>query len=169
STEHRSFQESEVEIATRLKQLLRINGKRTVDSIHQELGKLMWDHCGLVRNEHGLKEALASISAIREEFWHNIKVLGSNDELNQALEKAGRVADFIELAELMCLDALERAESCGCHFREEFQTPDGEAQRDDKRFCNVSAWEYTDDQRQPVLHKEKLEFEYVPLTQRSYK
>ena len=169
STEHRSFQQSEDEIATRLKQLLGINGKRTVDSIHQELGKLMWDHCGLVRNEHGLKEALAGISAIREEFWHNIKVLGSNDELNQALEKAGRVADFIELAELMCLDALERAESCGSHFREEFQTSDGEAQRDDKRFCNVSAWEYTDDQRQPVLHKEKLEFEYVPLTQRSYK
>ena len=169
STEHRSFQQSEDEIATRLKQLLGINGQGTVDSIHQELGKLMWDHCGLVRNEHGLKEALAGVSAIREEFWHNVKVLGSNDELNQALEKAGRVADFIELAELMCLDALERAESCGCHFREEFQTADGEAQRDDKRFCNVSAWEYTDDQRRPVLHKEKLEFEYVPLTQRSYK
>jgi len=169
STEHPRFQQSEAEIATRLQQLLRINGKRTVDSIHQELGKLMWDHCGLVRNEHGLKEALAGISAIREEFWHNIKVLGSNDALNQALEKAGRVADFIELAELMCLDALERAESCGCHFREEFQTSDGEAQRDDKRFCNVSAWEYTGDQCRPVLHKEKLEFEYVPLTQRSYK
>ena len=169
STEHPSFQQSEDEIATRLKHLLGIKGKRTVDSIHQELGKLMWDHCGLVRNEHGLKEALAGVSAIREEFWHNIKVLGSNDELNQALEKAGRVADFIELAQLMCLDALERAESCGSHFREEFQTSDGEAQRDDKRFCNVSAWEYTDDQRQPVLHKEKLDFEYVPLTQRSYK
>jgi succinate dehydrogenase flavoprotein subunit len=169
STQHPRFQQSEDEIAARLKQLLGINGKRTVDSVHQELGKLMWDHCGLVRNEHGLQQALAGISSIREEFWHNIKVLGSNDELNQALEKAGRVADFIDLAELMCLDALERAESCGCHFREEFQTPDGEAQRNDKHFCNVSAWEYTDEQGRPVLHKERLEFEYVPLTQRSYK
>lgn len=169
STQHPGFQQSEDELATHLKQLLEIKGKRTVDSIHQELGKMMWDHCGLVRNEHGLKEALAVISAIREEFWHNVKVLGSDEELNQALEKAGRVADFIELAELMCLDALERAESCGCHFREEFQTPDGEAQRDDKHFCNVSAWEYAGEQRRPVLHKEKLEFEYVPLTQRSYK
>lgn len=169
STEDHSFQQIEAEIATRVKHLLGINGKRTVDSIHQELGKLMWDHCGLVRNERGLRSALTKIPEIRDEFWHNLRILGSDDQLNQALEKAGRVADFLELAELMCLDALERKESCGCHFREEFQTPDGEAQRDDKHFCNVFAWEYAGNQNEPLLHKEWLEFEYVPLTQRSYK
>jgi succinate dehydrogenase / fumarate reductase flavoprotein subunit len=169
STEHPAFQQIETEASTRLNQLLRINGERTVDSIHQELGKLMWDRCGLVRNEAGLKEALAAIPAIREQFWHNVRVLGTNDEFNQALEKANRVADFIDLAELMCLDALERAESCGCHFREEFQTADGEAQRDDRHFCSVAAWEYAGAQRSPVLHNERLDFEYVPLTQRSYK
>jgi succinate dehydrogenase / fumarate reductase flavoprotein subunit len=116
-----------------------------------------------------LKEALAAIPAIREQFWRNVRVLGTNDEFNQALEKANRVADFIDLAELMCLDALERAESCGCHFRDEFQTADGEAQRDDAHFCNVSAWEYSGVQHPPILHTERLEFEYVPLTQRSYK
>ncbi|HJP92864.1 MAG TPA: fumarate reductase/succinate dehydrogenase flavoprotein subunit [Pyrinomonadaceae bacterium] len=169
STEDHSFQQIEAEIATRVKHLLGINGKRTVDSIHQELGKLMWDHCGLVRNEQGLRSALTKIPEIRDEFWHNLRILGSDDQLNQALEKAGRVADFLELAELMCLDALERKESCGCHFREEFQTPDGEAQRDDKHFCNVFAWEYAGNQNEPLLHKEWLKFEYVPLTQRSYK
>jgi len=169
STEHPAFRQSEVEITTRVGQLLGIKGRRAVDSIHQELGKLMWDHCGLVRNERGLKLALAKIPEIREEFWRNANVLGGADEFNQALEKAGRVADFLELAELMCLDALERAESCGCHFREEFQTPDGEARRDDEHFCNVSAWEYAGDRRKPLLHKEPLEFEYVPLSQRSYK
>jgi succinate dehydrogenase / fumarate reductase, flavoprotein subunit len=169
STEHPAFRQSEVEITTRVGQLLGIKGRRTVDSIHQELGKLMWDHCGLARNERGLKLALAKIPEIREEFWRNVNVLGGAGEFNQALEKAGRVADFLELAELMCLDALERAESCGCHFREEFQTPDAEARRDDELFCNVSAWEYAGDRRWPVLHKEPLEFEYVPLSQRSYK
>lgn len=169
STEHSGFQQVEVEIATRVKKLLGIKGKRTVDSIHQELGKLMWDHCGLVRSERGLNHALAKISEIREEFRTNIKVLGGDDELNQALEKAGRVADFLELAELMCLDALERSESCGCHFREEFQTRDGEAQRDDEHFCNVSAWQYEGQGQTPLLHKERLQFEYVSLTQRSYK
>lgn len=169
STEDPSFQQIEAEIATRVKHLLGINGKRTVDSIHQELGKLMWDHCGLVRNDRGLRTALTKIPEIRDEFWHNLRILGSDDQLNQSLEKAGRVADFLELAELMCLDALERKESCGCHFREEFQTLDGEAQRDDKHFCNVFAWEYAGNQNEPLLHKEWLEFEYVPLTQRSYK
>lgn len=169
SAEDPAFQHIETEAATRMNQLLRINGERTVDSIHQELGKLMWDRCGLARNESGLKDALAAIPAIREQFWGNVRVLGTNDEFNQALEKANRVADFIDLAELMCLDALERAESCGCHFREEFQTADGEAQRDDKHFCNVAAWEYAGAQRAPVLHHERLEFEYVSLTQRSYK
>jgi succinate dehydrogenase / fumarate reductase flavoprotein subunit len=152
-----------------VKKLLSIKGERTVDSIHQELGKLLWDNCGMVRNEHSLQHALEKIPEIREEFWRNVNVLGGDEEINQALEKAGRVADFIELAELMCLDALDRAESCGCHFREEFQTADGEAQRDDKHFCHVSAWEYAGEQSNPVLHKEPLEFEYVHPTQRSYK
>ena len=163
------IREIENEINARLKQLLGIRGKRTVDSIHQELGKLMWDECGMVRNAAGLKHALAKIPQVRHEFWHNANILGTNDELNQALEKAGRVADFLELAELMCLDALQREESCGCHFREEYQTPDGEAQRDDEHFCYVSAWEYAGTDKQPVLHKEPLSFEHVLLTQRSYK
>jgi succinate dehydrogenase / fumarate reductase flavoprotein subunit len=129
----------------------------------------MWDECGMVRNAAGLKHALAKIPQVREEFWQNANILGGNDEFNQALEKAGRFADFLELAELMCLDALNREESCGCHFREEFQTADGEAQRDDEHFCYVSAWEYVGSEKAPVLHKETLSFEHVPLTQRSYK
>jgi succinate dehydrogenase / fumarate reductase flavoprotein subunit len=129
----------------------------------------MWNQCGMVRNEKGLREALLKIPELREEFWQSVNVLGGNDEFNQALEKAGRVADFMELAELMCLDALERRESCGCHFREEFQTPEGEALRDDEHFCYVSAWEFGGAGQQPVLHREPLNFEYVPLTQRSYK
>ncbi len=164
-----AFQDCKSQLTDRVKRLLSIKGERTVDSIHQELGKLMWNNCGMVRNECGLQQALEQIPRIREEFWCNVNVLGGEDEINQALEKAGRVADFLELAELMCLDALERAESCGCHFREEFQAPDGEAQRDDEHFCNVSAWEYTGDQRKPVLHKEPLKFEYVTPTRRSYK
>ena len=167
--EHPAFTVTENDTAVRVKRLLGISGKRTVDSLHQELGKLMWNECGMVRNEAGLRHALAKIPQLREEFWHNANVLGGNDEFNQALEKAGRVADFLELAELMCLDALHREESCGCHFREEFQTPDGEAQRDDEHFCYVSAWEYAGADNQPVLHKERLSFEHVPLTQRSYK
>jgi succinate dehydrogenase / fumarate reductase flavoprotein subunit len=163
------IREIENEINARLTQLLGIRGKRTVDSLHQELGKLMWDECGMVRNGARLKHALAKIPQVREEYWHNANILGENDELNQALEKAGRVADFLELAELMCLDALQREESCGCHFREEYQTPDGEAQRDDEHFCYVSAWEYAGTDKQPVLHKEPLSFEHVLLTQRSYK
>jgi succinate dehydrogenase / fumarate reductase flavoprotein subunit len=152
-----------------VKKLLSIKGKRTVDSIHQELGTLLWNNCGMVRTKQGLQHALEKIPEIREEFWQNVNVLGVDDEINQALEKAGRVADFLELAEVMCLDALERAESCGCHFREEFQTPDGEAQRDDEHFCHVSAWEYAGEQGKPVMHKELLEFEYVTPSQRSYK
>ncbi|HSE25172.1 MAG TPA: fumarate reductase/succinate dehydrogenase flavoprotein subunit [Pyrinomonadaceae bacterium] len=163
------IREVENEINARLTRLLGIRGKRTVDSLHQEVGKLMWDECGMVRNAAGLKHALARIPQVRDEFWHNANILGENDELNQALEKAGRVADFLELAELMCLDALQREESCGSHFREEYQTPDGEAQRDDEHFCYVSAWEYAGTDKQPVLHKERLSFEHVLLTQRSYK
>jgi len=169
SVDRPAFQESESQQGERVKKLLSIKGQRTVDSIHQELGKLMWNNCGMVRSERGLQHALEQIPVIREEFWRNVKVLGSEVEINQALEKAGRVADFLELAELMCLDALERAESCGCHFREEFQTPDGEAQRDDEHFCHVSAWEYTGEGGRPVLRREPLEFEYLTPSQRSYK
>jgi succinate dehydrogenase / fumarate reductase flavoprotein subunit len=168
-SDHPAIRESESEITARVTRLLGIRGRRTVDSLHQELGKLMWDECGMVRNAAGLQRALARIPQVREEFWQNANVLGGKDEFNQALEKAGRVADFLELAELMCRDALRREESCGCHFREEFQTADGEAQRDDEHFCYVSAWEYGGSDRPPVLHQEPLNFEYVPLTQRSYK
>ena len=169
AADHPAFRDIENEITARLTRLLAIRGKRTVDSLHQEFGKLLWDECGMVRNEPGLRHALAKLPQLREEFWRNTNVLGGNDEFNQALEKAGRVADFLELAELMCRDALQRAESCGCHFREEFQTADGEAQRDDEHFCHVSAWEYAGAGKQPVLHREPLSFEYVPLTKRSYK
>jgi succinate dehydrogenase / fumarate reductase flavoprotein subunit len=140
-----------------------------VDSVHRELGKVMWDYCGMARNEAGLRTALQRIPAIREEFWQNVTVVGKGEELNQSLEKAGRVADFLELAELMCLDALHRRESCGGHFREEFQTEDGEALRDDERFAYVAAWEYAGKDADPRLHQEPLGFEYVHLAQRSYK
>jgi succinate dehydrogenase / fumarate reductase flavoprotein subunit len=140
-----------------------------VDSIHRELGKVMWDYCGMARNEAGLRTALERIPAIREEFWQNVTVVGKGEELNQSLEKAGRVADFLELAELMCLDALHRKESCGGHFREESQTPDGEALRDDVNFTYVAAWEYRGEGRPPELHREPLTFERVQLSQRSYK
>jgi succinate dehydrogenase / fumarate reductase flavoprotein subunit len=140
-----------------------------VDSFHRELGRLLWDKCGMARNAAGLREALQQIPVIREEFWRNVNVPGSDAELNQALEKAGRVADFLELGELMCLDALQREESCGGHFREEYQTEDGEALRDDGRFAYVAAWAYAGSDRPPVLHKEPLDFEYVHLAQRSYK
>jgi succinate dehydrogenase / fumarate reductase, flavoprotein subunit len=163
------FAAAEAEIKDRITTLLNIKGKRTVDSFHRELGKLMWDECGMARNDAGLRRALERIPQIREEFWQNVNVLGSGDELNQSLEKAGRVADFLELAELMCLDALTRTESCGGHFREESQTPDGEAKRDDENFSFVSAWQYSGDLAKPVLHKEPLTFDYVKPSQRSYK
>lgn len=149
--------------------LLNINGKRTVDSIHRELGQLMWDYCGMARNESGLKEALQKIPALREEFWENIMISGHNNETNQELEKAGRVADFLELGELLCIDALDRAESCGGHFREESQTPEGEALRDDENYAYSAAWQYSGDVSKPILNKESLEFDYVKLSQRSYK
>lgn len=159
----------EFDVRQRNKHLLDIHGKRTVDSFHRELGQLMWEKCGMARNEAGLREALAKIPEIRAEFWENVNVPGSADELNQALEKAGRVADFMELAELMCRDALDRTESCGGHFREESQTPEGEARRDDEHFAYVSAWQYAGDNSTPILNKEPLHFEYVHLAQRSYK
>ncbi len=151
------------------KKLLNGNGKRTVDSFHRELGKIVWDYCGMARNEAGLKKALSLIPALREEYWKNVRVLGSNEEFNQSLEKAGRVADFFELAELMCIDALDRDESCGGHFREEYQTPEGEALRDDDKFSYVAAWEYKGEGQPPALTKEPLTFNYVHPSQRSYK
>jgi succinate dehydrogenase / fumarate reductase flavoprotein subunit len=166
---HPAFREAEAQVASRTKRFLETKGTRTVDSFHRELGSIMWEYCGMARNEEGLKTALRKIPKLREEFWRDVNVPGSADTLNQALEKAGRVADFLELAELMCLDALHRRESCGGHFREEFQTADGEALRDDENFAYVAAWEFAGDDQRSVLNKEMLHFEYVHLAQRSYK
>jgi len=149
--------------------LLSIRGKRTVDSFHRELGKIMWDYCGMSRNAQGLESAIGQIRSLREEYWQNVNVPGSGDDINQSLEKAGRVADFFELGELMCIDARDRNESCGGHFREEYQTPDGEAQRDDERYSYVAAWGYRGLGNAPELVKEPLEFNYVHPSQRSYK
>jgi succinate dehydrogenase / fumarate reductase flavoprotein subunit len=168
-TSHAEFRRAEQEVAERTRTLLELNGKRTVDSFHRELGRIMWDKCGMARNAAGLQHALERIPELRDEFWRNVNVPGSAAELNQALEKAGRVSDFLELAELICLDALHREESCGGHFREEYQTPDGEALRDDEHFPYDAAWEYTCDLHLPRLHKQPLDFEYVHLAQRSYK
>jgi succinate dehydrogenase / fumarate reductase flavoprotein subunit len=149
--------------------MLSVQGTRSVDSFHRELGKLLWEYCGMARTAPGLQHALQRIPELREEFWNNMRVLGSGDELNQSLEKAGRVADFLEFGELMCLDALERNESCGGHFREEYQTPEGEALRDDANYSYAAAWEYQGPSARPALHREPLEFEYVHPAQRSYK
>jgi succinate dehydrogenase / fumarate reductase flavoprotein subunit len=169
TTDHQEFRNTESEVADKNKRLLSINGKRTVDSFHKELGQIMWDGCGMARNEQGLKKALEKIPALREEFWQNALVPGQNEELNQSLERAGRVADFLEFAEVMCHDALDREESCGGHFREEYQTDDGEAVRNDKKFSHVSAWEFKGPGKAPEKHKEELEFENVHLATRSYK
>jgi succinate dehydrogenase / fumarate reductase flavoprotein subunit len=166
--DHPVVARTETEVHERVEKLLSINGDRSVDSFHRELGELVWENCGMARSEASLRKALARIPELRVEFWTRVKVTGTGDELNQQLEKAARVADFIELAELMCLDALHREESCGGHFREESQTPDGEAERDDDNFSYVAAWEFTEVGKPPVLHKEALEFEYVHPTQRSY-
>jgi succinate dehydrogenase / fumarate reductase flavoprotein subunit len=168
-TSHAAFRSAEDKVAEQTRKLLSIDGKRTVASFHRELGRIMWDYCGMSRNEAGLKKALAKIPELREQFWRNVNVPGSDRELNQALEKAGRVADFLELGELMCLDALDRTESCGAHFREEFQTPEGEALRDDQHFAYVAAWEYAGQGQPPILNQEPLVFENVKLSQRSYK
>jgi len=149
--------------------MLSIQGTRSVDSFHRELGKLLWEYCGMARTAQGLQHALQRIPELHEEFWKNVRVLGSGDELNQSLEKAGRVADFLEFGQLMCLDALERNESCGGHFREEYQTPEGEALRDDANYSYAAAWEYQGPETRPTVHKEPLEFEYVHPAQRSYK
>jgi succinate dehydrogenase / fumarate reductase flavoprotein subunit len=167
--DHPAVRQAEAGAQERTSRLLGIRGKRTVDSFHRELGHIMWEHCGMARNQAGLEQALQMIPALREEFWKNVLVVDGNEEVNPALEKAGRVADFLELAELICLDALERRESCGAHFREESQTEEGEARRDDANFSYVAAWEHTGDLARPALHKEPLTFEHVHLAVRSYK
>ncbi|CAN2043592.1 succinate dehydrogenase / fumarate reductase, flavoprotein subunit [Candidatus Magnetomoraceae bacterium gMMP-1] len=169
NTDHQAFKDISKQATDRINKLLSINGKRTVDDFHRELGIILWNGCGMARNEAGLKKVLESVPAIREEFWKNVNVTGSNGDFNQTLERAGRVADFLELAELMALDALTREESCGGHFREEHQTEENEAKRDDENFRHVSAWEFQGIGKDPVLNKEPLVFENVELTQRSYK
>jgi len=149
--------------------MLAINGKRTVDDFHKQLGQIMWDYCGMARNNEGLAKAKGLIRDLRAEFWENVKVPGTNGDFNQSLERAGRTADFLEFGELMVTDALARQESCGGHFNEDFQTEENEALRDDDNFCHVAAWEYKGGDEEPELHKEPLEFENVKLTQRSYK
>jgi succinate dehydrogenase / fumarate reductase flavoprotein subunit len=169
STDHAAFRDGEACVAARVQKLLATNGARTSDEFHRDLGKLMWEYCGMARTEDSLRTGLQKIPELREQFWRDIRVLGTGEEINQSLEKAGRLADFLELGELMCLDALERRESCGCHFREEYQTEDGEARRDDEQFCNVTAWEYAGEGKPPIGHIEALAFEAVPLQTRSYK
>src|SRR5271170_2019604 len=163
------FKKAMGDVTALTKKLLGINGKRTVNSFHKELGTMVWEKCGMARNEKGLKELLQQIPALREEFWKNVKVAGQNEELNQNLEHAGRVADFLEFAELLAQDALHRRESCGGHFRTEFQTDDGEARRDDENFACVAAWEYAGAGRPAILNKEPLVYEEVHMSTRSYK
>lgn len=167
-TDHPAFVEAEKQVQASINRLMSIKGTKSVDSFHKRLGKIMWDKCGMARNEQGLKEAIEEIKALRAEFWKDVRIPGTADELNPELEKAGRVADFLELGELMCLDALTRRESCGGHFREESQTEEGEAMRDDANFSFVAAWEYKGDSAYE-LHKEPLVFEEAKPTQRSYK
>ncbi|MCB1055575.1 MAG: fumarate reductase/succinate dehydrogenase flavoprotein subunit, partial [Acidobacteria bacterium] len=163
-----AFRSAEEAVRKRIAGFLAMDGSKSVDHFHRELGKICWEECGMSRNAAGLKKALEEIPKLREEFYADAFV-PKGDQLNSSLEKAGRVADFFELAELMCYDALEREESCGGHFREEHQTPEGEAKRNDEDFSYVAAWEYKGHGKAPVLHKEPLEFEYVKLSQRSYK
>ena len=167
STDHEAFVQAEKEVKERINKLLTINGTKTVDHFHKKLGKIMWDKCGMARNTKGLQEAISEIREIREEFWKDLRVLGSANEFNPELEKAGRVADFLELGELMCMDALERNESCGGHFREESQTEEGEALRDDENYSYVAAWEFIENSWK--LYKEELKFENIKIAQRSYK
>ncbi len=169
SNDHAEFQKAETEVRERLNKLLSVNGKKTVDQFHKELGLIIWDYCGMSRTAEGLKEAKEKVQKLREEYWTNLKTIGTQDELNITLEKAYRVADFMELGELMIDDALNRNESCGGHFREEYQTEEGEAKRDDENYSYVAAWEYKGENMQEELHKEELNFENVQLTQRSYK
>jgi succinate dehydrogenase / fumarate reductase flavoprotein subunit len=169
SPESPAFNEAESAAKAKIDRLLKVNGTRSVESFHRELGKIMWDKCGMARDEAGLKEALQKIPALREEFWKNVKVTGESGDMNQDLEHAGRVADFLEFGEMMCLDALKRDESCGGHFRTEHQSADGEATRNDEQFAHAAVWEYQGDDKAPLRHQEELEFENVKLATRSYK
>lgn len=169
TTEHPAFHQAKADVTNQIDKLMNIRGTRTVESFHKELGHIMWEYCGMARNEAGLKKAIDLIGKLREEFWKNVRVPGEKNYLNPELEKAGRVADYIELGELMCRDALERKESCGGHFRDEYQTPDNEAQRDDENFCYVAAWEWNGQSGKQDLHKEDLKFDEVHLSTRSYK
>jgi succinate dehydrogenase / fumarate reductase flavoprotein subunit len=169
TTDRPEFKQAEDFVRERTKRLLGIKGKRSVDHFHRELGRIMWDYCGMARSERSLQRALAQIPPLREEFWKNVNVPGTGEALNVSLEKAGRVADFLEFGELLCRDAYERRESCGGHFREEFQYPDGEAKRDDEHFQHVAAWEFTGENTKPVRQVEPLEFETVHPSVRSYK
>ena len=169
SVEHDEFLKTKNKVKEISKRLIKNNGKQSVESLHKKLGKIIWDNCGMARNEKDLKMSLDKLSELKREFWNDVKVLGSMNSFNPELSKAERLADFIELGELMIYDALDREESCGGHFREEYQTKEGEALRNDKDFLYVSAWEYSKDKKNPTLHKENLEFEVAKPTQRSYK
>ena len=169
SADSPEFEAAEKGVQDRIDQLVNNNGTIPVDDFHRRLGRIMWNECGMSRSEVGLKQAISDIRTLREEFFRDVRVPGSAGEFNPELDKAGRVADFLELGELMCKDALERSESCGGHFREEFRTPEGEALRDDENFAFVSAWEFTGDPSESNLHKEDLKFENIELKQRSYK
>ena len=168
STSHPAFEAAEKEAADRIRTLKAINGRQTVESFHKRLGRIMWDNCGMARNAEGLKQAIADIRQLKKEFWSDVRIPGGIDEMNLELDKAGRVADFIELGELMCIDALNRNESCGGHFREEYQTSDGEALRDDAQYMYVAAWQYGSE-HEWALHKEELLYDVVKPSQRSYK
>jgi succinate dehydrogenase / fumarate reductase, flavoprotein subunit len=161
--------EARESVRNRIDHFLNCNGTRTVDSFHRELGQIMWDHCGMERNEPGLIKAIERIRELRREFWTDLRVLGGNEQINQSLEKAGRVADLLELGELMCVDALHRRESCGGHFRSESQTEDGEALRNDDEFAYVAAWEWGGENAPPILHRENLVYAFVEMKQRTYK
>jgi succinate dehydrogenase / fumarate reductase flavoprotein subunit len=166
---HPAVVEAKKAVEDRVAHFLNTNGTRSVDSYHRELGNIMWEYCGMERTEDGLKKAIDLIRTLKDDFWRNVKVLGTAESLNQSLERAGRVADFIELGELMCIDALNRRESCGGHFRGESQTEDGEALRHDDQFAYVAAWEFAGDGELPVLHKEDLVYTAIEMKQRSYK
>ena len=163
------FKAAEKDVADRLNKLLGIRGKKTITEFHKQLGKILWEHCGMARNKAGLEQALKLIPTLRDEFWNNVNVPGEGGDLNQSLERAGRVADYLELGELIVTDALARDESCGCHLREEHQTPEGECQRNDAEYAYAAAWEFTGVGAKPNLHKEPLVYESVQLAERSYK
>jgi len=169
STDHAAFAKAEKDVQDKLNKLMAINGSKSVDHFHKRLGKIMWEYCGMARNAPGLEKAINQIQALRREFWQDVRIPGEQNDFNPELEKAGRVADFLELGELMCRDALDRNESCGGHFREEYQTPEGEALRVDPEYTYVAAWEYTGVDNPPNLHEERLEFNNIELKTRSYK